>query len=139
MNEEQVSQLRDYGAELLELVQREGTEFAINLVTAILIFYIGKWIVGLLVRALRKLMDKNDVDATLSSFVGNLVRMSLLVFVIIAAITALGVPSAQFVAVVGAAGLAVGLALQGSLSNFAAGVLIVLFRPYKVGDFVEAA
>jgi len=139
MNEEQLTQLRDYGAQFLELIQTKGAEFAINLVTAILIFYVGKWIIGLLVGALRKLMERNDVDATLTSFVSNLVRMTLLVFVIIAAITQLGVPSAQFVAVVGAAGLAVGLALQGSLSNFAAGVLIVLFRPYKVGDFVEAA
>ena len=139
MNEEQLTQLRDYGGQFIELIKTQGAEFAINLVTAILIFYIGKWIIGLLVGALRKLMEKNDVDATLTSFVSNLVRMTLLVFVIIAAITQLGVPSAQFVAVVGAAGLAVGLALQGSLSNFAAGVLIVLFRPYKVGDFVEAA
>jgi len=139
MNEEQLTQLSNYGTQFLELIKTEGAEFAINLVTAILIFYIGKWIVGILVRALRKLLEKNDVDATLTSFVSNLVRMALLVFVVIAAITKLGVPSAQFVAVVGAAGLAVGLALQGSLSNFAAGVLIVLFRPYKVGDYVEAA
>ena len=139
MNEEQLTQLRDYGGQFVELIQTKGAEFAINLVTAVLIFYVGKWIIGLLVGALRKLMEKNDVDATLTSFVSNLVRMTLLVFVIIAAITQLGVPSAQFVAVVGAAGLAVGLALQGSLSNFAAGVLIVLFRPYKVGDYVEAA
>ncbi len=139
MNEEQLTQLSNYGTQFVELIKTEGAEFAINLVTAILIFYIGKWIVGLLVRALRKLLEKNNVDATLTSFVSNLVRMALLVFVVIAAITKLGVPSAQFVAVVGAAGLAVGLALQGSLSNFAAGVLIVLFRPYKVGDYVEAA
>ena len=114
-------------------------DFAINLISAILIFYIGKWIAGAIARALRTLMEKNNVDATLTSFTANLVRMSLLVFVAIAAITQLGVPSAQFVAVVGAAGLAVGLALQGSLANFAAGVLIVLFRPYKVGDYVDAA
>ncbi len=139
MNEEPLTQLTGYWNQIVELVQTKGMEFGINLVTAILIFYIGKLVVGILVRALRKLMEKNSVDATLTSFVSNLVRMTLLVFVVIAAITKLGVPSAQFVAVVGAAGLAVGLALQGSLSNFAAGVLIVLFRPYKVGDYVEAA
>ena len=139
MSEEPLTQLTGYWNQALELIQTKGTDFAINLVTAVLIFYIGKAVIGILVRALRKLMQKNDVDATLTSFVSNLVRMTLLVFVIIAAITKLGVPSAQFVAVVGAAGLAVGLALQGSLSNFAAGVLIVLFRPYKVGDYVEAA
>ncbi len=139
MNEEPLTQLTDYWTQAVELVRTAGMDFAINLVTAILIFYIGKAIVGILVRAFRKLLEKNDVDPTLTSFVSNLVRMTLLVFVIIAAITQLGVPSAQFVAVVGAAGLAVGLALQGSLANFAAGVLIVLFRPYKVGDYVEAA
>ena len=139
MNEESLTQLTGYWDQAVELIQTKGTDFAINLITAILIFYIGKAVIGILVRALRKLMEKNDVDATLTSFVSNLVRMTLLVFVIIAAITKLGVPSAQFVAVVGAAGLAVGLALQGSLANFAAGVLIVLFRPYKVGDYVEAA
>ena len=139
MNEEPLTQLTGYWTEAVELIQTTGMEFALNLITAILIFYIGKAVIGILVRALRKLMQKNDVDATLTSFVSNLVRMTLLVFVVIAAITQLGVPSAQFIAVVGAAGLAVGLALQGSLSNFAAGVLIVLFRPYKVGDYVEAA
>jgi len=73
------------------------------------------------------------------TFVGNLVRISLMVVVVIAAIGALGVETTSFIAIFGAAGLAVGLALQGSLSNFASGVLIVLFRPYRVGDFIEAA
>ncbi len=113
--------------------------FAKNLVAALLIFYIGRWVVGLVVRAMRKMMQKQDVDKTLESFVCNLVRMALLVVVIIAAIGKLGIQTASFIAIFGAAGLAIGLALQGSLSNFAAGVLIVLFRPYKVGDWVEAA
>jgi len=137
--EEEISKLSGYMDQLVVMAQTKGTDFAVNLITAILIFYIGKWIVGILTGTVGKLMEKNNVDPTLTSFVSNLVRMTLLVFVIIAAITQLGVPSAQFVAVVGAAGLAVGLALQGSLANFAAGVLIVLFRPYKVGDYVEAA
>ncbi len=86
-----------------------------------------------------KVMDRQAVDQTLQKFVGNLVSMALMVVVIIAAIGALGIQTTSFIAIFGAAGLAVGLALQGSLSNFAAGVLIVLFRPYKVGDYVEAA
>ena len=135
----EIAELASYYDQAIELLQTKGVDFAINIVTALLIFYIGKWITSMLTRGLNKVMNKNDVDPTLTSFVSNLVRMTLMVFVIIAAITQLGVPSAQFVAVVGAAGLAVGLALQGSLSNFAAGVLIVLFRPYKVGDHVEAA
>ena len=110
-----------------------------NLVIALVIFYVGRLVVSLVVRGLRKVMQKNDVDKTLETFVCNLVRMALLVVVIIAAIGALGIQTTSFIAIFGAAGLAVGLALQGSLSNFAAGVLIVLFRPYKVGDFIEAA
>jgi small conductance mechanosensitive channel len=137
--EQEISKLAEYYDKLLVLVQTKGTEFAINLVTALVIFVVGKWIVGIITKAIRKAMERGDVDPTLTTFVSNLVRMTLLVFVVIAAIDQLGVQSAQFIAVLGAAGLAVGLALQGSLSNFAAGVLIVLFRPYRVGDWVEAA
>lgn len=110
-----------------------------NLLKAIAIYYFGRIAISLIVRALRKVMRRQEVDVTLETFACNLVRMALLVVVIIAAIGALGIQTASFIAIFGAAGLAVGLALQGSLSNFASGVLIVLFRPYKVGDFVEAA
>jgi len=136
------SNLPDLGFDwnqVLELIQTKGIDFAINLVTAIAIFYVGKLVVSILVRALRKVMRRQEVDETLETFVCNLVRMVLLVLVIIAAIGALGIQTTSFIAIFGAAGLAVGLALQGSLSNFASGVLIVLFRPYRVGDFVEAA
>jgi len=110
-----------------------------NIVIALLIFYVGRIAISIVVRGLRKLMQKQEVDKTLETFVCNLVRVALLVVVIIAAISALGIETTSFIAIFGAAGLAVGLALQGSLSNFAAGVLIVLFRPYRVGDFVDAA
>lgn len=125
--------------EVVTMLKTTGVEFAINLVTAIAIFYIGRMVVGLLMRGLKKMMQAQEVDVTLQTFVANLVRMVLLTFVIIAAIGALGIQTTSFIAILGAAGLAIGLALQGSLSNFASGVLIVLFRPYKVGDFVEAA
>ncbi|MDH3266110.1 MAG: mechanosensitive ion channel [Gammaproteobacteria bacterium] len=121
------------------MLKTTGFEFTINLVTAIIIFYVGRLIVRVLTRGLRKLMQAREVDKTLVSFASNLVGMVLLTFVIIAAVGQLGIQTTSFIAVLGAAGLAIGLALQGSLSNFAAGVLIVLFRPYKVGDFVEAA
>ena len=110
-----------------------------NIIVAILIYYIGRFIIGLVVGGLHKVMQRQNVDKTLETFVCNLVRMALLVVVVIAAIGALGIQTTSFIAIFGAAGLAVGLALQGSLSNFAAGVLIVLFRPYRVGDFIEAA
>ena len=122
-----------------EMLLTVGVDFAINLATAIVIFLVGRLVAKLLVRGLRKVMRRQEVDKTLETFVCNLASMVLLVFVVIAAISALGIQTASFIAVLGAAGLAVGLALQGSLSNFASGVLIVLFRPYKVGDWVEAA
>lgn len=110
-----------------------------NIVVALVIFYVGRFAISIVVRGLRKLMQKREVDKTLETFVCNLVRVALLVVVVITAISALGIETTSFIAIFGAAGLAVGLALQGSLSNFAAGVLIVLFRPYRVGNFVEAA
>lgn len=125
--------------EALTMVKSTGVDLGINLVTAIAIFYIGRLVVNFAMRGLRAVMQKQNVDKTLETFVCNLVRMVLLMFVIIAAISAVGIQTTSFIAVLGAAGLAVGLALQGSLSNFASGVLIVMFRPYKVGDFVEAA
>jgi small conductance mechanosensitive channel len=125
--------------EVVVMVKTTGVDFAINLATAIVIFYVGRLVVRLTTKALRKVMDAQNVDKTLVSFVSNFVNMMLLVVVAIAAIDALGVQSTSFIAILAAAGLAIGLALQGSLSNFASGVLIVLFRPYKVGDFIEGA
>jgi len=130
---------------IIELLKDNGIDsgtivnFGKNLVIALLIFYVGRMAIALVVRGLRKLLRKQDVDKTLETFVCNLVRMALLVVVIIAAIGALGIQTTSFIAIFGAAGLAIGLALQGSLSNFAAGVLIVLFRPYKVGNYIEGA
>ena len=125
--------------QLLELAQTKGIDFGINLAIALAIFYAGKLVISLVVRGIRKVMRAQEVDKTLETFVCNLVRTVLLVVVIIAAMGQLGIETTSFIAIFGAAGLAVGLALQGSLSNFAAGVLIVLFRPYRVGDFIEAA
>ena len=125
--------------QLLEVMQTRGVDLGINVVIAIAIFYVGKMVISLVVRGLHKVMQRQEVDKTLETFVCNLVRMVLLVVVVIAAIGQVGIETTSFIAIFGAAGLAVGLALQGSLSNFAAGVLIVLFRPYRVGDFIEAA
>jgi small conductance mechanosensitive channel len=125
--------------QILDFMKTQGVDLAINVAIAIAIFYVGKLVVSLIVRGMRKVMRRQEVDQTLETFVCNLVRIILMVVVIIAAIGQIGIQTTSFIAIFGAAGLAVGLALQGSLSNFAAGVLIVLFRPYKVGDFVEAA
>ena len=139
MNELSLSGIDAIWNDMLLLLSTRGMDFGIRILTAIAIFYIGRLIVGLFTRGLRKLLQKQEVDKTLETFVCNLARMGLLAFVVVAAINALGIQTASFIAVLGAAGLAVGLALQGSLSNFASGVLIVMFRPYKVGDWIEAA
>jgi small conductance mechanosensitive channel len=130
---------------ILEFLKNNGVDSATivalgkNIVIALVIFYVGRMVISVVVRGLRKVLQKQEVDKTLEKFICNLVRMALLVVVVIAAIGALGVETTSFIAIFGAAGLAVGLALQGSLSNFAAGVLIVLFRPYRIGHFIEAA
>jgi len=124
---------------IIEFLQTDGLAFGIDLAIALVIFFVGRLVISVIVRGIAKTMEKNDVEKTLETFVCNLVRIALLIVVIIAAIGQLGIQTTSFIAIFGAAGLAVGLALQGSLSNFASGVLIVLFRPYKVGDFVEAA
>jgi small conductance mechanosensitive channel len=124
---------------IILMLQTTGITFAFALGKAIVIFYVGKLLVRLLLKALSKIMQKRDVEDTLETFVLSLSRMVLMLFVIIATVGALGIQTTSFIAILGAAGLAIGLALQGSLANFASGVLIVLFRPYKVGDFIEAA
>ncbi len=115
-----------------------AADFGIRLIAALAIFIIGRWVARWLSRLLEKGMQKAGTDHTLIVFLRNIVYVGLLIFVIIAAIGQLGVQTTSFLAVLGAAGLAVGLALQGSLANFAAGVLIIIFRPFKVGDFIEA-
>lgn len=113
--------------------------YGLNLLAAIIIFVVGRWIAKFTSKMLDMLMSKHNVDPTLKSFVCHLSYVALLAFVIIAALGKLGIQTASFVAILGAAGLAIGLALQGSLSNFAAGVLMIIFKPFKVGDYVEGA
>jgi len=144
MNEDTVTDIVAYDwAAIPELLRDKGVDLGIDLgikvATALAIFLIGKFLIRILVRGISRVMQKQGVDKTLETFICNLVRVSLMVVVVIAAIGAIGIQTTSFIAIFGAAGLAVGLALQGSLSNFASGVLIVLFRPYRVGDFVEAA
>ncbi len=115
------------------------TVYGIRLLAAIAIFIIGLLVTRIIRNVIRRVMEKSKVDSTLTGFVCNLSYAALLAFVIIAALNKLGVQTASFIAVIGAAGLAVGLALQGSLANFAAGVLMIIFRPFKAGDLIEGA
>lgn len=113
--------------------------FGFNLIVALVIFVVGRWVARIVSNTAAKLMNKRAVDVTLISFVRNLVYVGLLVVVVLAALSHMGIETTSFVAIIGAAGLAIGLALQGSLSNFAAGILMIIFRPFKVGDIIEAA
>lgn len=113
------------------------TKFGLKIIAAIAIFFIGRWLAKLIKNVLQKTMERAKVDHALVGFTCSLVHAGLMIFVILAALGQVGVQTTSFIAVLGAAGLAVGLALQGSLSNFASGVLIIIFRPFKVGDFVE--
>lgn len=112
--------------------------YSVNIVLAAAIFYVGKWLAKRVIDVVKRVMARNEVDPTIANFAGHIAYVALLAFVIIAALAQLGIPTASFVALVGAAGLAIGLALQGSLSNFASGVLLVLFHPIKLGDYIEA-
>jgi len=111
--------------------------YGIRVIAALAILIIGRWVAKGLRNLLRRIMKRGEVDKTLISFVCNLVYVLLLAFVVIAAINKLGIQTTSFIAIIGAAGLAIGLALQGSLANFAAGVLMIIFRPFKVGDLIE--
>lgn len=116
-----------------------ATEYGIKILLAVAIFVIGKRVAKFAVALAKKMMAKAEVDETLSLFVGNILYGLSMAFVAIAALSKLGVDTTSLAAILAAAGLAIGLALQGSLSNFASGVLIILFRPFKIGDVVDVS
>ena len=122
---------KDFSQELL-------LEWAISIGMAILVFFIGRIIAGIIVKIAKHAMDRSGMDALLVNFVSSILRWVLMLFVIIAALEQLGVDTTSLVALLGAAGIAVGLALKDSLQNFASGVMLIVFRPFKNGDFVDA-
>jgi small conductance mechanosensitive channel len=124
---------------LLDKVYELLTVYGIKVVAAVAIFIVGRWVAKAIANFIKKMMTKSNTDETLVKFVGSLCYIALLAFVIIAALNQLGIQTTSFIAILGAAGLAIGLALQGSLGNFAAGVLMIIFKPFKVGDFIEGA
>ncbi|MCK0190118.1 mechanosensitive ion channel domain-containing protein [Arenibacter sp. F20364] len=113
-------------------------EFGPKVLTALLIFFIGLWVIKRIIGGARKVMSNSKYDESLQRFLLSMVSWILKIFLILVVIGQLGINITTFAAVIAAAGLAVGLALQGSLSNFAGGVLIMIFKPYKIGDLIEA-
>jgi small conductance mechanosensitive channel len=123
----------------VDAIQGWISSYAINIIGALLIFIVGKWLARKIANLLAKFMEKSDVDATLVNFLKNLAYYTMVVLVVVAAVGRLGVNTTSFLTIIGAAGLAVGLALKDSLSNFAAGVMLVLFKPFTIGDVVSTA
>lgn len=109
-----------------------------NILLAAVILFGGIWLAKRIKQYIAVVMEKREIDALLASFTSNIAYVALIAFVVIAALSQLGIQTTSFVAIIGAAGLAIGLSLQSSLSNFASGVMIIAFRPFKVGDFIEA-
>ncbi|NHE56905.1 mechanosensitive ion channel family protein [Cyclobacterium sp. GBPx2] len=109
-----------------------------SILIAVIIYFIGKWVINFTLKAIDKIFVKYDVDPSLSSFLSSFLKGLLYVLLILAVLSTLGVEVTAFIAILGAAGLAIGLALQGSLANFAGGILILIFKPFKVGDTIEA-
>jgi len=114
-------------------------EYGMNIISAILTLVIGLFVARLISGGLHKVLSKRKLDSTIADFVSHMLRYVIIAFVVIAALSRIGVQTTSFIALLGAAGLAVGLALQGSLSNFASGVLIIALRPFKAGEYIEAA
>lgn len=123
---------------LNELIHTYVIPWGINIAFAILIYLVGKLVVGMLVSVFGKIMAKSKYDDMLVDFLKSILHAILMLFVIVASLDRLGVDTTSLVAILGAAGLAIGLSLQGSLQNFAAGVMLLVFRPFKKGDFIEA-
>ncbi|MBN1758286.1 MAG: mechanosensitive ion channel [Chitinispirillaceae bacterium] len=119
-------------------VQDFATSYGMKIVGAVLILIAGRIVAGIVRTVAKKAAKKTKADTTITVFLGNIAYILVMVFAVIAAVNRLGVQTTSFVAILGAAGLAVGLAFQGSLSNFASGFLMVIFRPFKVGDYVQA-
>lgn len=123
----------------LDYLTRYIIPWGINLGMALVIFVLGRWLASGVSRLVKRVMNKAGVDEILISFIGNILYFALLVVVVIAALDRVGINTSSVLAIFAAAGLAVGLAMKDSLSNFAAGVMLVLFKPFKAGDFIEAA
>jgi small conductance mechanosensitive channel len=124
---------------ILQRIYEYLATYWIQVVAAIVIFVVGRWLAKVISKLVARALTKAKVEPTLTNFLKNLCHIVLLTFVIIASLKKLGIPMTEFTVVVGAAGLAIGFALQGSLANFAAGVMLIIFKPFKVGDFVELA
>lgn len=124
--------------EVLDSFVKYGTQLGWTLLKAVLVFIVGRLLISAISSMVRKILSKQNIDSSVKSFVGSLVNVVLIVLLIISVIGALGVQTASFAALLASAGVAIGMALSGNLSNFAGGLIILLLKPYKVGDYIDA-
>jgi small conductance mechanosensitive channel len=122
----------------IETIKKLILEYSPKFVVAIIILVVGLWATSFITKTAKKVMIKRNVELTLSNFIGNLIFWTLRVLLFVTVISKLGIETSAFVTILGAAGLAIGLSLQGSLSNFAGGILIILFKPFRLEDTIEA-
>jgi small conductance mechanosensitive channel len=135
---DQLNEITKQSADWLNWLVDFATQYGLKLIGAIVVLIIGLWLIKILVRTSHKLMDRSKVDPSLSSFLKSMVDILLKVLLIISVMGMMGIEMTSFIAILGAAGLAVGMALSGTLQNFAGGVMILIFKPFKVGDFIDA-
>ncbi len=127
----------DRASEFLDIAMELGMEYGLKLIAAIVVFLIGKMVANWVKKLVARVMNKGGLDPIIVGFTSSIAYIAMMAFVIVAALGQLGIQTTSFIAILGAAGLAIGLALQGSLANFAAGFLMIIFRPFKVGDYIE--
>jgi len=124
---------------IIQKIQELGLEYGVTIVTSLVILVFGFWLAGFVAKMIETAMLKAGIDLTLAKFTRNIAYALVLVFMVLAVLARLGIQTASFIAVLGAAGLAISLALQSTLANVASGVLLILFRPYKIGDVIKVA
>ena len=124
--------------EAIRSLVEHGSQLGFTIIKALIVFLVGRLVINLLNKLVRKILSKRDIDPSVKTFVGSLVNVSLTILLIISVVGALGVQTTSFAALLASAGVAVGMALSGNLQNFAGGLVILLFKPYKVGDWIES-
>ncbi len=124
--------------EIINKLSETAVEYGPKLIGAVAVWIIGSWIIGVLSKSFMKMLDKRDTDPSLKPFLKGLVNTLLKVMLVLSVLGTMGIEMTSFIAILGAVGLAVGMALSGTLQNFAGGVIILIFKPFKVGDFIKA-
>lgn len=124
---------------VLETLLTQGTHLGLAILKALIIFIIGRFVIKLINKLVRKLLTKKDIAPAVRTFVGSLVNITLIILLIISVIGALGIQTTSFAALIASAGVAIGMALSGNLSNFAGGLIILLFKPFKIGDYISTS